>query len=444
MDEYYCPNCNAILNEQEGFDPDNGSWTCAVCGTHLMDDDVYDGDTFEGVAWYCDSCGALLNRQDGFSDSYGSWECTECGYLNGTTESDIINDGPQCPECDCYLRKQSGYSDYEEDWVCEECGAQLHRDYSSDPYESVSEDDSDKCPECGCSLEEQWGYGEYQYDWRCHECGAKLHRNFSDDPYEVVDNDNADDDDDDDTDVGVAAAVTLAVLAKAAADKYNNSKFASKYRKRKRIKRFLVWFFGVLAIVVLAALLQGGYYILQQRIPMEFSFDSLEGMEYTEAVRVLKESGFKNVRAKEIEDLPLARENEKNIATNIWMSWGWLFNDDTQFPIHMRITVEYHTLKLFNPPITSKDAKEEQYNKIVEDFEKAGFTNITVQVEHDLLNGWIIDEGSVKSITIDGDKNYYCSDEYRPDAEVIITYHAFRNEKQLTGENVINKLPQAV
>ena len=82
MDEYFCPNCGAILNDQLGFDPDAGTWTCTECGTHLMDDDVYEGDSFEGVAWYCDNCGALLNRQAGFSDTSGTWTCTECYHSN--------------------------------------------------------------------------------------------------------------------------------------------------------------------------------------------------------------------------------------------------------------------------------------------------------------------------------------------------------------------------
>ena len=69
MDEYFCSNCGATLNDQPGFNPDGGTWTCTACGTLLMEDDVYDGDTYKGVAWFCDKCGALLNRQSGFSDS---------------------------------------------------------------------------------------------------------------------------------------------------------------------------------------------------------------------------------------------------------------------------------------------------------------------------------------------------------------------------------------
>lgn len=88
-DEYFCPNCGAVLNDQYGFDPSRGTWTCSCCGKHLMDGDIYDGDLYEGVAWYCDNCGALLNRQPDFSDIYSTWTCTECGYSNSITESDI-------------------------------------------------------------------------------------------------------------------------------------------------------------------------------------------------------------------------------------------------------------------------------------------------------------------------------------------------------------------
>ena len=31
MSNYYCPNCQADLEEQDGFDPEDGYWTCAEC-----------------------------------------------------------------------------------------------------------------------------------------------------------------------------------------------------------------------------------------------------------------------------------------------------------------------------------------------------------------------------------------------------------------------------
>ena len=68
MDEYFCTRCGAILNDQCGFDPYGGTWTCNECGQLLMDDDVYDGDTYPGVAWYCDECDSLWGNW--FSDIY--------------------------------------------------------------------------------------------------------------------------------------------------------------------------------------------------------------------------------------------------------------------------------------------------------------------------------------------------------------------------------------
>ena len=141
-EEYFCPHCGAILNDQTGFDPDRGTWTCTECGKMLMDDDVYNGDTYNGVAWFCDNCGALLNRQYGFSDSYGSWTCTECGHVNGTTDNDIIN-SLKCPSCGAVLDIQSGFDKYDDNWECTECGAYLHHYYSDDEYEIVETDDEE-------------------------------------------------------------------------------------------------------------------------------------------------------------------------------------------------------------------------------------------------------------------------------------------------------------
>lgn len=94
MKEYFCPNCCATLNDQPGFEPSCGTWTCTECGMLLMDEETYESEILGGVAWYCDACGEPLNRQAGFTDVPGWWRCTNCGYINGTTENEIINADP--------------------------------------------------------------------------------------------------------------------------------------------------------------------------------------------------------------------------------------------------------------------------------------------------------------------------------------------------------------
>lgn len=39
------------------------------------------------------------------------------------------------------------------------------------------------------------------------------------------------------------------------------------------------------------------------------------------------------------------------------------------------------------------------------------------------------DDGEVKSVTVNGDNKFSAGNEYRADAEVIITYHTYRKNK---------------
>ena len=63
------------------------------------------------------------------------------------------------------------------------------------------------------------------------------------------------------------------------------------------------------------------------------------------------------------------------------------------------------------------------YEEVIAKFENAGFTNIRVEVKYDIITGWINNDGEVKTITINGNSEYNYYDEYRPDAQVVITYH---------------------
>ena len=42
--------------------------------------------------WYCDECDALLNAQIGFYPTCGTWICTECGCENTIDESEVITE----------------------------------------------------------------------------------------------------------------------------------------------------------------------------------------------------------------------------------------------------------------------------------------------------------------------------------------------------------------
>ena len=66
---------------------------------------------------------------------------------------------------------------------------------------------------------------------------------------------------------------------------------------------------------------------------------------------------------------------------------------------------------------------------VIDEFENAGFINVTTVVEYDIVTGWLADDGEVKSVTINGEKKFDSDDEYRLDAEVVVTYHALKKNK---------------
>ena len=91
--------------------------------------------------------------------------------------------------------------------------------------------------------------------------------------------------------------------------------------------------------------------------------------------------------------------------------------------------ISYGGIILYAPPMTSKEAKGMNYLDVIDESENAGFVNVTTVVEYDIVTGWLTDDGEVKSVTIHGDKKFDSYNEYRLDAEVVVTYHTLKKNK---------------
>ena len=193
------------------------------------------------------------------------------------------------------------------------------------------------------------------------------------------------------------------------------------WRKKHRFGIFVVTI--LLIVLVLSAV---GYYEYQKLQTIGYFDYELEGLAYSEVAEKLNECGFSCVYTKEISDLPLSREDEANLVTEVRLLFDKSFEEGTKFPNNLPIIIVYHTIKLRSVPIASKEAKGLNYSDVISKFESAGYTNIITKIEYDIVTGWIINDGEVKSVTINGDEDFDTYDEYRPDAEVVITYHTYK------------------
>lgn len=239
--------------------------------------------------------------------------------------------------------------------------------------------------------------------------------------------------------IGVGIAGVMAIGAKAVAEeREREAQCEAERREQARINREKRYAWrkkhrkGIaIAILIsfIVALSLIGYYEIQKLIPMGYSSESLEELKYTEAVQKLTESGFSNVHTKKISDLTISRDDEENNVAEVKLMFGDSFDEDTKYPSNLWITVVYHTVELYVPPLTSKEAKGMNYRDVIEEFENAGFINVTTVVEYDIVTGWLTDDGEVKSVSINGEKKFDSYDEYRLDAEVVVTYHTLKKNK---------------
>lgn len=78
--------------------------------------------------------------------------------------------------------------------------------------------------------------------------------------------------------------------------------------------------------------------------------------------------------------------------------------------------------------INAKDYIGINYEQVEEKFKDMGFTNIKTVPEEDLITGWINKEGQTDKITIDDNSKFEEDDIFSKDAEVVITYHSFKNK----------------
>lgn len=436
-EEYYCPNCNAVLNDQDGFDPDLGAWTCTECGETLYGDDVENAmDQFDGVVWYCDECNAILNTQRGFNDSCGTWCCTKCGHENPISENEIYESAEEyenrnkhrCPECGDILENQYSFYEYEDTHTCTNCDTELFKE--EDEYKIAY-----RCPNCDELLNNQVGFYDYYSEWECDNCGKTLVKEY--DGYHI---ENEDEDETDEEYNYKSSAETSYTVQSRREEKrrlLEAEEILKKEKEReKREKRRSFYKKHWKGLLVLIAVLCVGsfggykYYHYQRSIPVGVSSESLLGQNYEEVVSVLEEAGFTYISTSPEYDIGIQDINIEDTVESVVIDGQDSFNKDKRFQFDAPVMISYHKIKDVNIPISAKESKKLQYDDLVSQLKDAGFVNITLEPKYDLIKGWLKKEGSVESITVNGDSSFKANASYRPDAEIIVVYHAFKKDKK--------------
>ena len=159
--------------------------------------------------------------------------------------------------------------------------------------------------------------------------------------------------------------------------------------------------------------------------PVGYRAEDFIGQNYTTVKVNLENQGFTEFELVALNDLPLNMENEAGVVCRVLIDGNTTYDSQTEYPNDTKIVIEYHSIHLISPPLSSKEAKGNQYADVLQQFQNAGFINIQTEIQYDLIAGWFTKDGEIESITINGEK-FKTENEYRPDAKVIITYHTFK------------------
>ena len=81
-------------------------------------------------------------------------------------------------------------------------------------------------------------------------------------------------------------------------------------------------------------------------------------------------------------------------------------------------------------PIASTELTSQNYKTVVQQFEDAGFTNIKTTKIEDLITGWLIEDGEIEKVTIDGKEDFEDGEFFSNDVRVDIAYHTFPPETE--------------
>ena len=182
--------------------------------------------------------------------------------------------------------------------------------------------------------------------------------------------------------------------------------------------------FALIVLILIAA------FLLAHFLSIGYDSEQLIGQDQRSVAEMLERQGFSRVRTLPVEELGVGEKDQENLVTRIEIGDKDSFTSRNHFLKWQKIKVYYKTLKRIPLPISSKDYKDMNYQELVSLLEESGFVNITAEPVDDLVTGWINSPDEVKDVFVERTEDKFSKgDKYRPDTEIIVYYHTFKEKK---------------
>jgi len=154
-----------------------------------------------------------------------------------------------------------------------------------------------------------------------------------------------------------------------------------------------------------------------------------EGEKYKEVQNKLESIGFVDVSCVPMNDLNSSDDKKAGKVKSVLID-DVEYSEASTLNLFQPILIKYHSEKKASDSqikITksSKKLKGEDYQDVVADLEKMGFSDIEAVPLGDLKKGIIHKDGHVKEVSIDGKTKFKDGEVFEGDAVVIVSYHSY-------------------
>ena len=152
--------------------------------------------------------------------------------------------------------------------------------------------------------------------------------------------------------------------------------------------------------------------------------ENWQTQKYDQLQSALKAKGFTNISTSAV----VTDDKSKNhLVSKLTINSEEFVAGDCFIQAGASIKIEYYVLSI-TIGSSASDIEGCQYTDIVSQLKAKGFTNIKLLRANNLINGWITKEGSIKSITINGNDDFEATYKYQYDAEIVIVVNTFKDK----------------
>ncbi len=85
-------------------------------------------------------------------------------------------------------------------------------------------------------------------------------------------------------------------------------------------------------------------------------------------------------------------------------------------------------------PLNASDVSNSNYQDVVSQFKKSGFTNVTTKEIDDLIIGFLTEDGEVEEVSIGGNTSFSTSDAFAADVPVVVSFHTFPKQDSAAAD----------